>query len=378
MLVLPQLSDQSIQPNSLWHKLTLTGLKASFVASMCLFLVDFFTYSGAVHKHLGFSALEISLVVGLGHWALIKLLGFRFNQLFSKVLLLQLAPIVLLLANIALLLEASTILFPNYFLVNFGVHYSALPALALGCLLFGVIHTDKQFYQSVGKQWHLALSVCIIAGMGILYLTEPDVYRAIAREDSIIEYATAIGFGVASVLAARVGRYAPLFVTTRLAQRAFWAACIGVAVIFLFGAGEEISWGQRIFDVATPESISMQNRQNEINVHNLEVIWPFVYTGYQAIALYGMCAGFVVWLVSEWLPNSQRLRNWVALLVPEPYLALNFLLIFVYTVLRTRFGPWKYVAWEELSEMLLIIGILTHLTQQLLRLSHAAQRAKRK
>ena len=33
--------------------------------------------------------------------------------------------------------------------------------------------------------------------------------------------------------------------------------------------GEEISWGQRIFNIQTPESISKANSQGEINFHNL-------------------------------------------------------------------------------------------------------------
>jgi hypothetical protein len=33
--------------------------------------------------------------------------------------------------------------------------------------------------------------------------------------------------------------------------------------------GEEISWGQRVFDWSTPESISELNAQNETNIHNI-------------------------------------------------------------------------------------------------------------
>ena len=44
---------------------------------------------------------------------------------------------------------------------------------------------------------------------------------------------------------------------------------LGLAVLFFFGAGEEISWGQRIFGYQTPEQISEVNRQEEFNLHNL-------------------------------------------------------------------------------------------------------------
>ena len=44
---------------------------------------------------------------------------------------------------------------------------------------------------------------------------------------------------------------------------------LGMALIFFFGAGEEISWGQRILGFETPESLSQVNRQEEFNLHNL-------------------------------------------------------------------------------------------------------------
>lgn len=36
-------------------------------------------------------------------------------------------------------------------------------------------------------------------------------------------------------------------------------------------AGEEVSWGQRVFNIKTPDSIAKHNMQNEFNLHNLEI-----------------------------------------------------------------------------------------------------------
>ena len=44
-----------------------------------------------------------------------------------------------------------------------------------------------------------------------------------------------------------------------------------LSVLFLFGGGEEISWGQRIVGFKTPEIIDEYNVQSEFNIHNLEV-----------------------------------------------------------------------------------------------------------
>lgn len=45
---------------------------------------------------------------------------------------------------------------------------------------------------------------------------------------------------------------------------------LGFALVFFFGGGEEISWGQRIFNIATPDEINAINDQGEITVHNLD------------------------------------------------------------------------------------------------------------
>lgn len=46
-----------------------------------------------------------------------------------------------------------------------------------------------------------------------------------------------------------------------------------LAAICLFGAGEEISWGQRVFDIQTPAALAERNAQRELNLHNLTFEW---------------------------------------------------------------------------------------------------------
>ena len=44
-----------------------------------------------------------------------------------------------------------------------------------------------------------------------------------------------------------------------------------LGVFFFFGAGEEIFWGQRIFNIESSEFFSQNNAQGETNLHNLVV-----------------------------------------------------------------------------------------------------------
>ena len=43
-------------------------------------------------------------------------------------------------------------------------------------------------------------------------------------------------------------------------------------IVCFISLGEEISWGQRIFNIQTPEFMADANRQSEINFHNLYVL----------------------------------------------------------------------------------------------------------
>ena len=42
-------------------------------------------------------------------------------------------------------------------------------------------------------------------------------------------------------------------------------------LLFVFGAGEEISWGQRILGFETPEALKDINRQDELTLHNIRI-----------------------------------------------------------------------------------------------------------
>ena len=58
------------------------------------------------------------------------------------------------------------------------------------------------------------------------------------------------------------------------------------------GFGEEISWGQRIFDILSPDFFSKHNLQGETNIHNLKIYdiklnqWLFTYGVVFVFALY--------------------------------------------------------------------------------------------
>ena len=88
-------------------------------------------------------------------------------------------------------------------------------------------------------------------------------------EDHYFELVGAFAFLVTSIL------FFYGFILARRTLDASWVSLakkliyLGLALLFFFGAGEEISWGQRILGFATPETLSQINRQEEFNLHNL-------------------------------------------------------------------------------------------------------------
>ena len=56
----------------------------------------------------------------------------------------------------------------------------------------------------------------------------------------------------------------------KLIKRNSWLLLFSIALLGL--AGEEISWGQRIFDLEIPAEVLQSNFQNEFNLHNAKFI----------------------------------------------------------------------------------------------------------
>ena len=101
---------------------------------------------------------------------------------------------------------------------------------------------------------------------GILLFTRflhPNYYVVINREDHLIEWLTVVFLGLAAVLAILHG-----VVAKRRSRPHMWFVLL-FAVACIFFAIEEISWGQRIFGLESPEYFVEHSDQQEINLHNV-------------------------------------------------------------------------------------------------------------
>ena len=117
----------------------------------------------------------------------------------------------------------------------------------------------------VDKRLVAGLAVLVV-GCYFLLLTGAATIDRIIREDGLVENIGTLGFFAASVcffIAFWQARKQPDRYSL-LKQLAF----LGLAGLFFVIVGEEISWGQRIFDFATPEGLREINTQDEFNFHN--------------------------------------------------------------------------------------------------------------
>lgn len=92
-----------------------------------------------------------------------------------------------------------------------------------------------------------------------------EAFRVVVREDGWVEYLTALFLFLGAII---LGKNAIKSIKQKdTMQIVFFTLA---SLVFIFGAGEEISWGQRIFDVESSEYFMENNYQGETNLHNLE------------------------------------------------------------------------------------------------------------
>ncbi len=114
----------------------------------------------------------------------------------------------------------------------------------------------------------ILLALLVLSFLVICSLDEDKAFK-LSIEDGIIEYLSGLFFFMAAIMSfyhfvtVKPGKNNYIFRT----GRNYLVLLLGL--FFLFCAGEEISWGQRIFGIDTPEFMEKENAQKEFNFHNL-------------------------------------------------------------------------------------------------------------
>jgi uncharacterized Tic20 family protein len=173
----------------------------------------------------------------------------------------------------------------------------------------------------------------------------------VTREDSLLEWTQFAGYVVAAILGVTIAWRFHVAEEKWLSR-----AYLGFTLAMLFIAGEEISWGQRLFGWSAPSQLD--NKQHETTIHNTaHVLKLFNW----AMLLVGLC-GFVV----PWLLRQRRTDAWMKALVPPLFLSTWFFFLFGYKFARlsafteTQLTSRRYGEWAELC-LALSLAIFTFL-----------------
>ena len=169
--------------------------------------------------------------------------------------------------------------------------------------------------------------IMILVGYFLLY-RNVDSFIVYTREDGVVEWLTVAGLMMGCIVCVR------RFIRLRKFRHA-WFLFVTLALAFLlfFGSGEEISWGQRILGLKSPEYFLEENTQKELNFHNLmvdgvklnKVIFTFGLIG--ALGIYLLVLPFLY-------RYSGKIRNLVdrsGVPLPRFYQVISILLMFTLT-----------------------------------------------
>ena len=109
------------------------------------------------------------------------------------------------------------------------------------------------------KFYILAVALVVILSYSVYIFFSVETVSNLGAEDHFFEWLTPIFFWIACVI---------FFLTFLKTKNPFFLI---LAMVMFIGAGEEISWGQRIFGFKTPESINKINVQHEFTFHNIKI-----------------------------------------------------------------------------------------------------------
>lgn len=196
-------------------------------------------------------------------------------------------------------------------------------------------------------------------------MVSPDTYILLIQEDTVVEYAQAFFYFLASIFSSLISIR---FLKNKLTLHAVLYAILAVGLLFIFL--EEISWGQRIFNIENSDYFNQHNVQNEISLHNLDIVQPMVHKIYILVGFYGAFSWlFVRRFMSRTKTKCSHIVNFI---VPDWFISSYFFFVlFIYVLLDyvrpfgvvigiKEFQMGVFFEWrdQEPAELLLSLGFL--------------------
>ena len=202
------------------------------------------------------------------------------------------------------------------------------------------------------RWWLLGLPI-VLAALVAFAGPHPNLYHFLVDEDRVIEWSQFFAILAASLVFAVAGRRAWQAGRRNMAIL-FALVAIGAFVV----AGEEISWGQRILGLQTPEALREINHQDETNIHNINGLQRVFNLGELVVGLYGFAVPSLLAVPGLRARLAARIDR---LLVPPLALGTMFFLPFLYRAVRATVLPTageRLTEFGEVPEFTLYLAIL--------------------
>ena len=211
-------------------------------------------------------------------------------------------------------------------------------------LFFECILYMTNFNQFINDNINYILFTCIAGTYLLILVFFPAAYIWAVYEDLTGEWAQWFSFLAACLLAFRISMMPSQY-------RTFFFL-LGIASFYVLM--EEVSWGQRLLNYASPTFFTEHNLQNETNLHNFfvgpqdTIIRSIIEYGLAlALCSYGLLYPL---LLKKGLKSATFLSRWI----PSPPLSLW---PFFVTAGFLELSPF-YMLEQELAELLVAVGLL--------------------
>lgn len=223
------------------------------------------------------------------------------------------------------------------------INYDKLLYISLASGFIWLGSFPGEFFRQYYKLLLFLISIFLFF-VGLLIWTWPfEKLATLTKEDSITEYLQFFVLLLGSFFSFRVAKN-------------LWANTILIALLYMFMglilfavAGDEISWGQRLFSLQTPSTLREINRQQEITFHNINSYEVFVTYGYIFISLYGSVISLLARSVA-----SFKHKDYI---LPKAHLFFYF---FIPLCIQSSFIlpiQTNFHEFAELSELILYLGV---------------------
>jgi cell division protein FtsW (lipid II flippase) len=175
----------------------------------------------------------------------------------------------------------------------------------------------------------LLVSIILLIGY-ILFYTNVQNFEIYVREDGIVEWLTVVGLLAGCLVC--LSRFVKLF-----KHKNWWflTVILLLAILLFFVAGEEISWGQRILGIKSPEFFVEENSQHEMNFHNLVINGIKINKLVFSFGLIVMLAIYLGVMPILYYKNN-KIKNFLnasGVPIPRLYQTISFVLLFIITSL---------------------------------------------